>query len=69
MPHTSASVFCRTFHIEAASVDIRLLPFCSHVFVLLLVERNRDWVLLVILRDGSFDFRAVVGLSSIISQD
>ena len=25
MPHTSASVFCRTFHIEAASVDIHLL--------------------------------------------
>ena len=53
MPHTSASVFCRTFHIEAASVDIRLLPFCSPVCVLLLVG---DWVLLVILRDGSFDF-------------
>ena len=65
MPHTSASVFCRTFHIEAASVDIGLLPFCSPVFVLFLAERNQDWFLLVILRDGSFDFRAVVGLSSI----
>ena len=31
MPHTSASVFCRTFHIEAAFVDIHLLPFCSPV--------------------------------------
>ena len=39
----------------------RFVPVC----VLLLVERNRDWVLLVILRDGSFDFQAVVGLSSI----
>ena len=64
MPHTSALVLCRTFHTEAASV-IHLLPFCSPVFVLFLVERNRDWVLLVILRDGSFDFQAVVGLSSI----
>ena len=36
MPHTSASVFCRTLHIEAASVDIRL--FCSPVCVLLLVK-------------------------------
>ena len=69
MPHMSASVFCRTFHIEAASVDIHLLPFCSPVFVLFLVEGNRDWVLRVILRDGSFDFRAVVGLSSLISQE
>ena len=65
MPHASASVFCRTFHIEAASVDIHLLPFCSPLFVLFLVERNRDWVLLVILRDGSFDFQAAVELSSI----
>ena len=29
MPHTSASVFCRTFHIEAASVDIHLLSVVS----------------------------------------
>ena len=36
MSHTSASVFCRTFHIEAASVDKCLLPFCSPVFVLLI---------------------------------
>ena len=64
MPHMSASVFCRIFHIKAASVDIHL-PFCSPVFVLFLVGRNRDWVLLFILRDGSFDFRAVVELSSI----
>ena len=57
MPHTSASVFCRTFHIETASVDIRLLPFCSPVFVLFLVEGNRDWVLrAILLQDGSFDF-------------
>ena len=53
MPHTSAPVFCRTFHIEAASVDIRSLPFCSPVFLLFLAERNQDWVLLVILQDGS----------------
>ena len=38
MPHTSASVFCRIFHVEAASVDIRLLPFCSPVFVLFLAK-------------------------------
>ena len=66
VPHTSASVFCRTFHIEAAFVDICLLPFCSPVFVLFLVERNQEWVLLVILQDGSFDFRAVVGLSRLL---
>ena len=41
-PHMSASVFWRTFHIEAVSVDIHLLPFCSPVFVLFLVEGNRD---------------------------
>ena len=64
MPHTFASVFCRTFHIEAASVDIHLLPFYSPVF-LFLNERNRDWVLLVVLRDGSFDFQAAVRFSSI----
>ena len=29
------------------------------------VEGNRDWVLLVILQDGSFDFQAAIGLSSI----
>ena len=56
MLHTSASVFCRTLHIEAASVDISLLPFCSPIFVLFLVEGNRDWVLLVTLRDGIFDY-------------
>ena len=29
---------CCVFHIEAASVDIRLLPFCSPVFVLFLTK-------------------------------
>ena len=41
--------------------QLLLIYACYH---LLLVERNRDWVLLVILQDGSFDFRAAVGLSS-----
>ena len=40
---------CSVGHFEASSVDIRLLPFCSPVFVLFLVEGNRDWVLRVII--------------------
>ena len=51
-----------------------LLIYACYYFVLLfcvlfLVEGNQDEVLLVILRDGSFNFRAVVGLSSLISQE
>ena len=54
MPHTSALVFCRTFHIDAASVDIMLvIHFVLFSFQL---KGTETGFCLSLLQDGSFNF-------------